>query len=82
MPTITSREFNQDTSAAKRAARHGPVVITDRGTPSHVLLTYDAYTRLVGGPNIVNALACPEAAAVDFTVPRMAGTLLQPVEFD
>ena len=82
MPTISSREFNQDTSAAKRAARLGPVVITDRGSPSHVLLTYDAYTQLVGGQDIVNALACPEASAVDFTAPRMADALLQPAEFD
>ena len=37
---ITSRQFNQDTSAAKRAALEGPVFITDRGEPAHVLLTY------------------------------------------
>lgn len=31
--TMTSREFNQDTSRAKRAAESGPVFITDRGPP-------------------------------------------------
>jgi antitoxin (DNA-binding transcriptional repressor) of toxin-antitoxin stability system len=31
--TLTSREFNQDTSGAKKAARRGPVFITDRGRP-------------------------------------------------
>ncbi|HMK97675.1 MAG TPA: type II toxin-antitoxin system Phd/YefM family antitoxin [Acidimicrobiales bacterium] len=45
---VTSREFNQDTSGAKRAAERGPVFITDRGKPSHVLLTFDAYERLLG----------------------------------
>ena len=30
---MSSREFNQDTSGAKRAAEHGPVYITDRGRP-------------------------------------------------
>ncbi len=30
---LSSREFNQDTSKAKRAAKKGPVFITDRGHP-------------------------------------------------
>jgi hypothetical protein len=30
--TISSREFNQDTSRAKKAALQGPVIITDRGS--------------------------------------------------
>src|ERR1043166_3958182 len=46
--TISSREFNQDAGGAKRAAVEGPVIITDRGRPSHVLLTYDAYLALLG----------------------------------
>lgn len=37
--SVTSREFNQDVSKAKRAATEGPVFITDRGRPAHVLLT-------------------------------------------
>ena len=47
--TITSREFNQDVSAAKRAAERGPVTITDHGRPSHVLLTVEDYQRLTAG---------------------------------
>jgi hypothetical protein len=35
-----SGPFNQDTSGAKKAAERGPVYITDRGRPAHVLLTY------------------------------------------
>ena len=46
--TVTSREFNHDVGAAKRAAAHGPVVITDRGTPAFVLLTIEDYRRLSG----------------------------------
>lgn len=37
--TLSSREFNQDTSGAKKAANEGPVFITDRGRPAHVLLS-------------------------------------------
>jgi prevent-host-death family protein len=47
MSTITAREFNQDVSAAKRAATSEPVIITDRGRPSHVLLSIQEYQRLL-----------------------------------
>ena len=49
MPTtLSSREFNQDTSRAKKAAADGPVFITDRGRPAHVLLTIEDYQKLGG----------------------------------
>lgn len=44
--TITARELNQDVSAAKRATRDGPVIITDRGRPAHVLLSWDDFENL------------------------------------
>ena len=44
--TFTSREFNHDTGRAKKAAANGPVFITDRGQPAHVLLTIDEYEKL------------------------------------
>jgi prevent-host-death family protein len=47
MSTVSSRDFNQDVSAAKRAASTEPVIITDRGKPSHVLLSIEQYYRLV-----------------------------------
>lgn len=47
MSTITSRDFNHDVSAAKRSAATEPVIITDRGKPSHVLLSIEQYRRLV-----------------------------------
>ena len=46
--TLSSREFNQDTSRAKKAAAEGPVFITDRGKPAHVLLSIDDYRKLTG----------------------------------
>jgi PHD/YefM family antitoxin component YafN of YafNO toxin-antitoxin module len=56
---MTSREFNQDTSGAKKAAEHGPVYITDRGRPAHVLMTFDAYQELVGPHRALDLLAEP-----------------------
>lgn len=46
MNTVTSREFDHDVDAAKRAANHGPVIITDHGRPSHVLLIFADYQEL------------------------------------
>ena len=55
---MTSREFNQDVSLAKRAARLAPVWITDRGTPTHVLLSIEAFQRLSGArETIIDLLA-------------------------
>lgn len=58
--TLSSREFNQDTGRAKIAARNGPVVITDRGRPGHVLLTYEDYQRLAGQDSIIDLLGLPD----------------------
>ena len=63
--TMSSREFNQKTSLAKKAAEKGPVFITDRGKPEHVLLTIDAYNRIAGnGKSLLEALAMPAGADI------------------
>ena len=71
--TLSSRAFNQDACEAKNAAKHRPVIITDRGRPALVLLTFDDYKKLTGErTNIADLLAMPDAAgAVDFelTIP-------------
>jgi prevent-host-death family protein len=72
--TLSSREFNQDTSGAKKAAKEGPVFITDRGRPAHVLLTIDEYQRLSGGSaSIVEMLAMPGVEDLEFEPPRAQG---------
>jgi len=74
--TLTSREFNQDASRAKKAARRGPVFITDRGRPAHVLLTIEDYRRLAGGAmNLAQALAQPAGQDFDFKPPRVGGAV-------
>src|SRR5579864_5132374 len=73
---LSGREFNQDTSRAKRAAKRGPVFITDRGRPSHVLLTVEEYERITGGQkSVADLLAMPAAAEIEFEPPRLRGTL-------
>ena len=70
--TLSSREFNQGASEAKRAASNGPVFITDRGRPAHVLLSFEDYQRLTKQRrNIADALAMPGNADIDFDPPRV-----------
>ena len=56
MTTISARDFNRDVSAAKRAADHGPVVITDRGRAAYILLSASDYDDLTDNRSIVDWL--------------------------
>ena len=70
--TISSREFNQDAGGAKRAADKGPVIITDRGRPAHVLLNFEDYQKLTGAQrSLLEVVAQTEDDDVDFDPPRM-----------
>jgi len=78
--TMSSREFNQETGRAKKAAENEPVFITDRGEPSHVLLSIEEYRKLTSdrsdltdaeafgqnrGKNVLELLAMPGLEDVD-----------------
>jgi PHD/YefM family antitoxin component YafN of YafNO toxin-antitoxin module len=81
--TLSSREFNQDASGAKKAARNGPVFITDRGRAAHVLLTMEDFLRLKGkGPSLLDALRQTEGGDFDFDPPRLSERSLKPADFD
>jgi hypothetical protein len=71
---LTSREFNRDTGGAKRAAKSGPVFITDRGRASHVLLTFHDYCELAAAqPSMIDLLAEPagiEDVEIEFPIDR------------
>ena len=69
--TISSREFNQQVSEVKRAANNGPVLITDRGRPAHVLMSFKDYQRLTKQRrNIADVLAMPDTADIEFDPPQ------------
>lgn len=79
--TFSSREFNHDTSRAKKAARNGPVFITDRGRPALVLLTIEDYRQLTHSQSsIVELLAMPEGGDIDFEPAPLSGPLYQPAD--
>ena len=80
--TISSRDFNQDTSGAKKASRQGPVIITDRGKPAHVLLSMEEYEKLTcSGTSLVEMLAMPELPDFDLQTQR-ANITPRPVDLD
>ena len=65
--TFSSREFNQDTGKAKKATEAGPVVITDRGKPAHVLMTFSDYQRVIGKrKNILDLVGMKGAGDIEF----------------
>lgn len=79
---LTSRQFNQDTSGAKRAAADGPVYIADRGRQAHVLLTIEEYEKLLDGKtSLLEAIAQTQDGDFDFEVPRLTGPLSRAVDF-
>ncbi len=76
---ITSREFNQDVSGAKRAADQGPVIITDRGEPAYVLLRHEQYRRLRGKRrSLVELLDQPAGRKVEFEPTRLGEGVFRP----
>lgn len=80
MTTLSSRQFNQDTGKAKKAAKNGPVFITDRGRPAHVLLSIEQYQSLVAPTeSIIDLLATPGAEKVKWVAPRVR-KLSKPVD--
>lgn len=80
MKQLTSREFNQNVSKAKRDALSGPVFVTDRGEPSHVLLSYDDYKRMTSEPsNIIDALSMKGLSLIEFETEK-ATPSIKPVD--
>lgn len=79
MGTMSARDFNQDVSAAKRSAASEPVIITDRGRPSHVLLSIKDYQGLMADrKSIVDWLSTDddidlpdESAVISLAVPDL-----------
>jgi prevent-host-death family protein len=80
--TLSSREFNQDTAAAKRAARKAPVIITDRGKPAFVLMQVAHYQKLKKqNTSIADLLAMPKSAPdFAFDPAKMSSSVFKPVK--
>lgn len=81
--TVTSREFNQNISKAQRQAHQAPVIITNRGKPDLVLLSYEEYQRMTGKKQtLLEAIGNHDAAFIDFEPMREPAIVARPVDFD
>jgi PHD/YefM family antitoxin component YafN of YafNO toxin-antitoxin module len=87
---FTSRAFNQDTAGAKRAARKGPVIVTDRGKPAYVLVSIEEFRRLEQrhrpgrkSGSLADVLEQKEGGDFDFAIPEFKdGFAVEPAERD
>lgn len=80
---ISSQDFDRHAGGAKKAAASGPVFITDRGRPAHVLLTFEAYQQLVGAdPSLLQAIAQSGGGDLDFEPPRLGEVIAEPADLD
>lgn len=84
MSVISSREFNHDRSKARRLAADEPVIITDRGRPSHVLMSYAEYLKLTRqGKSIAELISMDSDDDIDFDPPKLEGDWgFKPMESD
>ncbi len=90
MQTCTSREFHQYPSRIQKQARQEPVVISNRGKPDQVLMSYIAYKELIDTKKesvdtkpirtIADAIGYSDASDIDFDPPRVE-IGFRPVEF-
>ena len=80
MITMSSREFNHDIGKAKRTSHTNPVIITERGKPTHVLLSYEEYQQIITTqPKITDLLSL--AVDIDFE-PTKVVIQSKAVDFD
>jgi len=77
--TLSSRQFNQDVSRAKRAANDGPVINYRSWEPAYVLLKHDDYRRLAGDePSIAICWISRVFEDIDFDPPRLGDGIFRP----
>ncbi|QEY24118.1 type II toxin-antitoxin system prevent-host-death family antitoxin [Neisseria animalis] len=85
MQTFSSREFNQRTSQAQKAAHTAPVFITNRGKPDLVLLSHTEYLRLTGKKqtalDVLNSIES-DAADIELEIPPRSPAQRRTVEFE
>lgn len=84
MTVMTSREFNQNTSLAKKYAQTAPVIITNRGKPAYVLIRYEDYQAPKATQNALEtlmALAHPDVSDVELPLRPRSKAQRKPVDF-
>lgn len=82
---MTSREFNQQLGKAQKAAQKEPVIITNRGEPAYVLMSYETFEKQHKPTRtIAEAFAnyeVPEVADIELDIPPRTKLNRRPAEF-
>jgi prevent-host-death family protein len=79
---LTVTEVNQNFSRARNALEEGPVIITERGKPAFVLMTYDHFAARDGvRPLLLERIDVPGTEMIDLDPPRLATGFL-PADVD
>lgn len=89
MQTMTSREFNQRTNEAQKAAQKSPLLITNRGKPDLVVMSYQEYEKILGKSRTLLEVFSdlePEflesIADIELEIPLRSSAQRQSIEFD
>ena len=88
MTVMTNQEFKQNVSQAQKTAQTEPVIITNRGEPAYVLMTYTEYEKNVhrNKPfiSIADALcpSDPNVADIDLELKPRSRAQRRPVDFE
>ncbi|USX28282.1 type II toxin-antitoxin system Phd/YefM family antitoxin [Oxalobacteraceae bacterium OTU3CINTB1] len=73
--TLPIEQFLRKPSDATNAADSDPVFITERGRPTHVLIKFSDYQRLIREHrNMAELLSVPDMADIDFEPVRSRET--------
>ena len=85
MTVMTSREFNQHVSQAQKAAQSDPVIITNRGEPAYVLMTYTEYEKTLQSKSVrsgLDALMPLDATDIELELQPRSRAQRRPVDFE
>ena len=80
--TLSCRKFDADPKSAREVAVAGPVFIAQGGYHAFALITIEEYRRLGGrAESILDLLAIPGIAEIDFDPPRMGDEPVRAADF-
>lgn len=77
MSIVSARQFNQSPSSVKSLAKTGPVIVTDRGRPSIVVLAIEDYERLTGARSVRESLRMDDDVDFEPLVVRDPGRVTE-----
>jgi prevent-host-death family protein len=79
---LTVTDVNQNFSRARRAVLDGPVIITERGEPALVLMTWESFrAREALRPTLLERLDVPGTEDIDFE-PQRSAAPFRPADLD